>query len=174
MSTSHVDRLLSKLPKSSRDSFIEHLPARGQRQTHSLNPYNLRDLAEWLRVKAEVQRLSSSQCNLPKKSLTVKAEKPSNVQKPKSQPSVTIYHGSETSTENPVSQTQSAPSNPKSNKVTKLCLFSKGTDHYLSQYPTIVTDCWPDRDMDCGGKVMSEVYRGVPHHALWENLPHPK
>lgn len=51
--TGHVDRLLSKLPKHYRDGFIEHLQLRGRLNTDSLNPYNLHDLAEWLKVKAE-------------------------------------------------------------------------------------------------------------------------
>ena len=59
MSTAHADRLLSKLPKYSRDSFIEHLQVWGRIQTNSLNAYNLCDLSEWLKVKAEAQRLSS-------------------------------------------------------------------------------------------------------------------
>ncbi|RXN36824.1 neuropilin and tolloid 1 [Labeo rohita] len=57
--TGHVDRLLSKLPKHYRDSFIEHLQLRGRLHTDSLNPYNLHDLADWLKVKAEAQRLST-------------------------------------------------------------------------------------------------------------------
>ncbi len=47
--TGHVDRLLSKLPKHYRDSFIEHLQLRGRLHTDSLNPYNLHDLADWFK-----------------------------------------------------------------------------------------------------------------------------
>ena len=34
MSTGHVDRLLSKLPKQSRDGFVEHLQAQGRLNTN--------------------------------------------------------------------------------------------------------------------------------------------
>lgn len=42
-----------------RDSFVEHLQTQGRLNTSRLNPYNLRDLANWLKVKAEAQRLSA-------------------------------------------------------------------------------------------------------------------
>lgn len=45
MSTGHVDRLLSKLPKHLRDSFVEHLQSKDCIHTTQLNPYNLKDLA---------------------------------------------------------------------------------------------------------------------------------
>ena len=54
----HVDRLLSKLPQYLRDGFVEHLLASGKLHTTMLNPYNLHDLAMWLRAKAAAQRLS--------------------------------------------------------------------------------------------------------------------
>lgn len=93
MSTGHVDRPLSKLPKYLKDGFIEHLQACGRLQTYSLNPYNLRDFAEWLRVKAEVQRLSSkmAQWTLPERLSTGKGDK--HMQKPRNQTPVAIYHG---------------------------------------------------------------------------------
>ncbi|XP_026128627.1 uncharacterized protein LOC113109192 [Carassius auratus] len=56
---SHVDRLLSKLPKYLRDGFIEFLQLRGKLNSPSINPYNLQDFAGWLQVKAQQQRLSS-------------------------------------------------------------------------------------------------------------------
>lgn len=55
--TGHVERLLSKLPKHFRDSFVEHLQAQGHLNTTELNPCNLKDLANWLRDEAEAQRL---------------------------------------------------------------------------------------------------------------------
>ena len=45
---SHVDRLLSKLPKYHRDGFIEYLQLQGKLNSTSLNPYNLQDLNGWL------------------------------------------------------------------------------------------------------------------------------
>lgn len=55
MSTGHVDRLLSKLPKQTIDGFVVHLQAHGHLNTNNLNLYNLQDLSDWLRVKASRQ-----------------------------------------------------------------------------------------------------------------------
>lgn len=55
MSSGHVDRLLRKLPKFLRDSFVEYLHTQGRLRINSLNPYSLQDLSEWLKGKAEVQ-----------------------------------------------------------------------------------------------------------------------
>lgn len=78
-STGHVDKLLSKLPRYSRDNFVDHLQAHGRFQTNSLNPYNLRDLAEWSKFKAEAQRLSSKmvQCHQAEKQAAPKRERTS-------------------------------------------------------------------------------------------------
>ncbi|KAK0150704.1 Filamentous hemagglutinin [Merluccius polli] len=94
MSTGHVDRLLSKLPKQSRDSFVEHLQAQGRLNTNSLNPYNLRDLSDWLRVKAEIQRLSTRMAQrhwiegpqAPNRDRQVPVPRPRNL---------SVYHGSD-------------------------------------------------------------------------------
>lgn len=56
---SHVDRLLSKLPKYHRDGFIEYLQMQGKLNSTSINPNNLQDLNGWLQGKAQQQRLSN-------------------------------------------------------------------------------------------------------------------
>lgn len=56
---SHVDRLLSKLPKYHRDGFIKYLQMQGKLNSTSINPYNLQDLNGWLQGKAQQQRLSN-------------------------------------------------------------------------------------------------------------------
>ena len=55
---SHVDRLLSKLPRYLRDRVIESLPMQGKLNSASLNPYYLQNFAGWLQSKAQQQRLS--------------------------------------------------------------------------------------------------------------------
>ncbi|XP_041839808.1 uncharacterized protein LOC121638843 [Melanotaenia boesemani] len=141
MSTGHVDRLLSKLPRYLRDSFVEHLQVRGRMQTQSLNPYNLRDLSEWLKGKAEAQRLSTRMCqrNPTEKSAMVKRDKPVIVTRPKTQP-VTIYHGSNTEQTQTAQPASSMPPSLKERKPkAKVCLFCKSNEHYLSQCPVIKT-----------------------------------
>lgn len=61
----HVNRLLSKLPKHYGDSFIKHLQLRGRLNTDSLNPYNLHDLADWLKVKAEALSYQTERVQVP-------------------------------------------------------------------------------------------------------------
>lgn len=134
MSTGHVDRLLSKLPKQMRDGFVEHLQAHGCLHTDSLNPYNLRDLADWLRIKAEAQRLSSkmaqrhrTEAPSPKRDRQVPASRLRNQ-------SVAVYHGSDKPNN---CQPVETPSETKQQKSKRLCLFCKSAEHYLSQCPDI-------------------------------------
>lgn len=56
---SHVDRLLSKMPPSFRDSFIEYCLSHGILRTGSDMTYTLADLAAWLQMKSQAKRLSS-------------------------------------------------------------------------------------------------------------------
>ncbi|XP_028306550.1 uncharacterized protein LOC114465615 [Gouania willdenowi] len=56
---SHVDRLLSKMPPSFRDSFIEYCLNRGILRTGFDMTYTLPDLAAWLQMKSQAKRLSS-------------------------------------------------------------------------------------------------------------------
>lgn len=56
---SHVDRLLSKMPPTFRDSFTEYCLSRGILRTGSDMTYTLADLAAWLQMKSQAKRLSS-------------------------------------------------------------------------------------------------------------------
>lgn len=91
---SHVDRLLSKLPKYHRDGFIEYLQLQGKLNTTSLNPYNLQDLNGWLQGKAQQQRLSNrlvQRYQLEKPTSNARERTP---RKGESQ-SIAVYHGAE-------------------------------------------------------------------------------
>ncbi|XP_056142950.1 G-protein coupled receptor family C group 6 member A [Lampris incognitus] len=68
---SHIDRLLSKMPPSFWDRFIEYCLSHGILQTGSDMTYTLPDLAAQLRMKSQARRLSSQgaalyQCDVPK------------------------------------------------------------------------------------------------------------
>ncbi|XP_073724410.1 uncharacterized protein [Misgurnus anguillicaudatus] len=112
---SHVDRLLSKLPKYLRDGFIEFLQQQGKLNSISLNPYNLQDFAGWL------QRYQH--------------ERPPGVSKEKTQAktkgsSLIVYHGA--------SQAETAlPTRPKELKPKKPfkvhCLFCNSKEHYITR-----------------------------------------
>lgn len=139
-STGHVDRLLSKLPRHIRDSFVEHLQVQGHLSTSSLNPYNLRDLANWLKIKAETQRLSAkmAQRHRTEAAQPVKRERPVTSPRPRSQP-ISVYHGAD----QPQPAEMPRPA-AKQQRFKKMCLFCKGTEHYLSQCPDIVQCSTPE------------------------------
>ena len=142
--TGHVDRLLSKLPKHSRDGFIEHLQVRGRLQTNHLNPYNLHDLSEWLSVKAAAQRLSAK---MVQRYHTESQQSPRKEQQPITRPrvqSATVYHGGEQTDvqEGQPSLTTQAPK--RNGRFKRLCIYCRSEEHYLSQCPAI-QECPPEQ-----------------------------
>ncbi len=130
---SHVDRLLSKLPKYLRDGFIEFLQQQGKLNSISLNPYNLQDFAGWLQVKAQQQRLSIRlvQCYQHERLPGVTKEKPSA--KPKG-PSLVLYHGASPA-ETALSTRPKVPQQKKPLKVH--CLFCNSKEHYITRCDNI-------------------------------------
>lgn len=56
---SHVDLMLSKMPPTYRDGFIEHCLNHGILQTGTDQTYTLPDLAEWVNMKAQAKHLAS-------------------------------------------------------------------------------------------------------------------
>ncbi|XP_042073118.1 uncharacterized protein LOC121813428 [Haplochromis burtoni] len=56
---SHVDKLLSKLPASYRDGFVEYSLSRGILRTGTDKTYTLPDFSAWLQVKSQAKRISS-------------------------------------------------------------------------------------------------------------------
>lgn len=130
---SHVDRLLSKLPKYHRDGFIEYLQLQGKLNTTSLNPYNLQDLNGWLQGKAQQQRLSSRLVQ------RYQLEKPASNGREKISfkrkgQSIAVYHGAEPIQPSTTSKHMSA-SGKKPFKVH--CLFCDSKEHYISRCPNI-------------------------------------
>ena len=119
---SHVDRLLSKLPKYLRDGFIEFLHMQGKLTVAKLNPYNLKDLAGWLHSKAQQQRLSNRLVQ------RYQSEQPNP--RPAKPTKTTVYHGSESDAQ-PIPSYQSSPK--PGAKV--YCLFCRSQDHYINSCP---------------------------------------
>ena len=130
---SHVDRVLSKLPKYHRDGFIEYLQMQGKLNTTSLNPYNLQDLNGWLQGKAQQQRLSSRLVQ------RYQLEKPASNGREKIPftgrgQSIAVYHGAEPIQPSTTSKYTSA-GGKKPFKVH--CLFCDSKEHYISRCPSI-------------------------------------
>ncbi|KAK7878134.1 hypothetical protein WMY93_031215 [Mugilogobius chulae] len=133
---SHVDRLLTKLPPSYRDSFIEHCITRGIIRTGSSRTYNMYDLSEWLERKSHVLQLSK-QASQPQH-----LDKPQRSNQrapagPKSQfKSTSIYYGPDPVRAEPKSEpkSQASPSAPSKQrqKFKPYCPYCEGTEHYLN------------------------------------------
>ncbi|XP_048010442.1 uncharacterized protein LOC125244397 [Megalobrama amblycephala] len=126
---SHVDRLLSKLPKYLRDNFIEFLQMQGKLNVASLNPYNLQDFSGWLQGKAQQQRLSSRlveryQREKSSYSLQGRASTRSKGQ------GASVYHGTEPQI---VEAPKPVPQPPQWKKSKVHCLFCHSKEHYITQ-----------------------------------------
>ncbi|KAI4901563.1 hypothetical protein NFI96_009437 [Prochilodus magdalenae] len=126
---SHVDRLLSKLPKYLRDGFIEFLQLHGKLNSATLNPYNLQDLDGWLHLKAQQQRLSSRMVQRYQQEKLLTSGKEKTVPKSKSQ-STAVYHGTKPAR----STIRNTSTQFKMNKHPSVhCLFCDSKEHYISR-----------------------------------------
>ncbi|KAL1259994.1 hypothetical protein QQF64_007821 [Cirrhinus molitorella] len=106
---SHVDFLLSKMPKFVRDGFIEYLQLQGKFNSPSINVFNLQDFAGLLQVIAQQQRLSSSQ-------------------------STALYNG----TASPEVTASLSPQVSRKMTTPKInCLFCGSRDHYITRCSSI-------------------------------------
>ncbi|XP_025763702.1 uncharacterized protein LOC109202593 [Oreochromis niloticus] len=61
---SHVDRLLSKMPPSYRDGFVEHCLNQGILRTGTDQTYTLPDLSSWLQMKSQAKRIAGRAASL--------------------------------------------------------------------------------------------------------------
>lgn len=132
--SSHVDRLLSKLPKYLRDGFIEFLQLQGKLTTASLNPYNLKDLAGWLQSKAQQQRLSNRLAQ------RYRQEQPHSSRLPKAKRQTAVYYGADpadSSYAKGTQLTQQAKPSTTRNQSNVYCLFCRSRDHYLTKCSNI-------------------------------------
>ncbi|KAL0156947.1 hypothetical protein M9458_048193, partial [Cirrhinus mrigala] len=141
MCGSHVDRLLTKLPLSYRDGFVEYCMTKGILQNGTDRTYTLPEFAEWLEKKSQALQISRRAAELysPDRPRTENRE-----QKPPKPPKMqsTIYYGMDYTTERPsASSTSSFQINKEQTKVKKresfkpYCPFCKCQQHYLNSCP---------------------------------------
>ncbi|XDV22775.1 hypothetical protein PO909_027596 [Leuciscus waleckii] len=135
---SHVDRLLTKLPPSYRDSFIEYCITRGIIRTGSSCTYNMYDFSGWLERKSQVLQLSR-QAIQPQPSDRPRPERgnPRASAGSRAQSkSTSIYYGSDPAQTQPKMYTKAHITNPSSSSKKKqfkpYCPYCEGTEHYLS------------------------------------------
>ncbi len=129
---SHVDHLLSKLPKYLRDGFIEFLQQQGKLNSISLNPYNLQDFAGWLQVKAQQQRLSIRLVQRYQHERLPGVAKEKHIKL--KGPSLVLYHGA------PPAETALCTRPKVSNQKKPLkvhCLFCNNKKHYITRCDNI-------------------------------------
>lgn len=141
MCGSHVDRLLTKLPSSYRDSFVEYCMTKGIIQNGTDRTYTLPEFAEWLERKSQALQISRRAADL------FSSDKPrsdNREQKTLKPPKVqsTIYYSMDHATEKtPASstsnfQTKKEQTKPKKRESFKpYCPFCKCQQHYLNSCP---------------------------------------
>ncbi|XP_033637433.1 uncharacterized protein LOC117298338 [Asterias rubens] len=127
---SHVDRLLSKLPSSYRDRFVEHCISRDIIKVDSNNTYTLLHFANWLQTKSRARRIVSQATAIQKSDNPSTDKKDKHFQK-RNAPATAVFVTNETPTMPPSTNTtysgQKGPNRPKA-----YCPKCNETTHYLN------------------------------------------
>jgi len=141
MCGSHVDRLLTKLPSSHRDSFVEYCMTKGIIQNGTDRTYTLPEFAEWLERKSQALQISRRAADLYSSDKPLSENREQKTLKPPKIQS-TIYYGKDNATEKPsASSTSSFQTKKEQTKVKKresfkpYCPFCKCQQHYLNSCP---------------------------------------
>nr|XP_055047830.1 uncharacterized protein LOC129433271 [Misgurnus anguillicaudatus] len=136
MCGSHVDRLLTKLPSSYRDSFIEHCLSKGILQNGTDKTYTLLEFAEWLEKKSQALQISRKTVELYSSERTRYENREQRTIKPPKLQS-TIYYGMDQTAEPSASANVSQPKKDltkvkKRESFKPYCPFCKCQTHYLN------------------------------------------
>lgn len=133
---SHVDRLLSKLPASFRDGFVEYSLSHGILRTGTDKTYTLPDFSAWLQVKSQAKRISSRAADMFQDQ-TKQVKKGKGIQ---GHPSTVHYNaGSQASkVSSPVPGPGTNSPNAKA-KIKPYCPYCDTREHYLSLCPKFKT-----------------------------------
>ncbi len=129
---SHVDRLLSKMPSSYRDGFVEHCFSRGILQTGIDRTYTLPDLSTWLQMKSQAKCISNKAATMYQTDMsgfTKKDQRRSVPYRPKER-STSILFSAEASSALQ-RQTKSKPPS----KIQPFCPYCNSKDHFLNACP---------------------------------------
>ncbi|XP_067654470.1 uncharacterized protein [Haliotis asinina] len=138
---SHVDKLLSKLPVSLRDSFIEHCIKTGVIGEHSSQTYTLSQFSYWLQIKSLSGQVTSSYHNDDNRSGS--GNKPLNIGRFRRVPPrrneptmMTSFHtrsdSRNPSTRAPTSSTVSTDETKMMTNFRAYCPYCSSSEHYLN------------------------------------------
>lgn len=123
---SHVDILLSKLPVSYRDSFVEHCLKRGIIASGSATTYTLIDLASWLEIKSQTLQISRRVAEGIQGEPARRDTKSSKQTKVKSSTVLLNTAATPKATALPTSP------KPKRERFKPFCPYCKSNEHYMS------------------------------------------
>lgn len=134
---SHVDRLLSKMPPTYRDGFVEYCLGHGILQTGTDRTYTLQDLATWLQTKSQAKRISSRAATLYQTDTARSARKDQRTTQPKEKPTTVYFNTAEKVTRSEPTQAKAKP------KPKPYCPYCDSNDHYLNsceEFKKLYTD----------------------------------
>jgi len=124
---SHVDRLLSKMPPTYRDGFVEYCLRYSILQTGTDRTYTLQDLATWLQTKSQARRISSRAAALYQSDTPRPARQDQRTAQAKEKPSTLCFNVREKVTREETSTQAKAKPKPK-----PYCPYCDSHDHYLN------------------------------------------
>ncbi|KAG7457240.1 hypothetical protein JOB18_014039 [Solea senegalensis] len=128
---SHVDRLLSKMPPTFRDGFVEYCLRYGILQTGTDRTYTIQDLATWLQTKSQARRISSRAAALYQTEAPRPARKDQRTAQPREKPTMVCFTAAEEVTRDEtfgagLTQAKVRP------KPKPYCPYCDSHDHYLN------------------------------------------
>ncbi|KAL4007047.1 ATP-binding cassette, subfamily C (CFTR/MRP), member 12 [Sarotherodon galilaeus] len=136
---SHVDRLLSKMPPSYRDGFVEHCLNQGILRTGTDQTYTLPDLSSWLQMKSQAKRIAGRAASLYSPEAYKPTKKDQRLPNKPKEKSTTFFL---TSRETPSSEGSSV--RPKSSFRPKpYCPRCENKEHFLNacvEFKKLTTD----------------------------------
>ncbi|XP_073731871.1 uncharacterized protein [Misgurnus anguillicaudatus] len=133
---SHVDRLLSKMPPSYRDGFVEFCFSRGILQTGTDRTYTLPDLSEWLQMKSQAKRISNKAATLYQTDTARPVKKDQQramPSRPKERSTSILYSA------NGSSSAQGQQKSYTPSKIQPYCPYCNNKEHFLNACPTFKT-----------------------------------
>ncbi|XP_046576123.1 uncharacterized protein LOC124284108 [Haliotis rubra] len=131
---SHVDRLLSKMSQSHRDSFIEHCLNKGI-LTADGGCYTLVDFSNWLQVKARAKRIAAA--SAPQYEKPERSNQTNNTRQRQEKATHTKSSPTAVFNTNMVQKSSESSPKPKPSKFEKFryCPYCNNNDHFLHRCP---------------------------------------